>query len=252
MGREKTSRQMQASEIRGDSEEIKERQASQSETRRREERQKRSIQTRCRRSKRRRRKKRASDPVRFDYIIAGASARQRQADRQTDRQTERQTERLSSSKTGDDWALVESVWIFILIRRAGNPSSLSSLLLSRFCRLLEGCQHPQLRTRTVPSLRSPRWSMVYLLAHRPSILGLLRLQFTCSPFSCLVGLVKTPSCTPYDRLQSGPPSRRFPSQNPRRVIPGRKEDLHFSLSVRQGESGRWMEHAAVRGKDGVS
>lgn len=170
-----------------------------------EDRKKRWIQTRCRRSKKRRRKKRASDPVRFDYIIAGASARQRQADRQTDRQTERQTERLSSSKTGDDWALVESVWIFILIRRAGNPSSLSSLLLSRFCRLLEGCQHPQLRTRTVPSLRSPRWSMVYLLAHRPSILGLLRLQFTCSPFSCLVGLVKTPSCTPYDRLQSGAP-----------------------------------------------
>lgn len=112
-GREKTSRQMQASEIRGDSEEIKERQASQSETRRREERQKRSIQTRCRRSKRRRRKKRASDPVRFDYIIAGASARQ------TDRQ-DRKT--LSSCKTGDDWALVESVWIFILIRPAVRRS----------------------------------------------------------------------------------------------------------------------------------
>ena len=78
-----------------------------------EDRKKRWIQTRCRRSKKRRRKKRASDPVRFDYIIAGASARQ------TDRQ-DRKT--LSSCKTGDDWALVESVWIFILIRPAVRRS----------------------------------------------------------------------------------------------------------------------------------
>lgn len=181
--------------------------------------------------------------MRFDYIIAGAPARRRT----TDRQRERLRIPVRLEMTG--------LWL----NRAGysfsfdvNTPEQSSQLVAFVALLPPSGRLPASPAEDEDDAFTSHYSMLYsiyrLIARLSSALCD---HHSPALLSSLVSPVKTPSCTPYDRLQSGPPSRRFPSQNPRRVIRGRKKTF-ISLSVRQRQSGRWMEHAEARGNDGVS